>query len=305
MMEAIRDSLTASGKQLSLSMTSPGYIGSGYDFANLIGTLDWVGVMTYDYYGSWTTISGFVSPLYDPITSNGHQGSVDSSMTQFIQSGTIPLSKLFMGFAFYGYNFQAAGLYKTWTGTSVPTVTYAQAVADEKSPLWIYHWDDVSKGPYLTDTSNTHIITFDDTVSIADKCVYLKSKNLGGVIIWLLGFDNIGSSQPLLETTWQQLNAPTAIVYHGTVPTNDFLSQNYPNPFNPTTAISYQLSAVSHVTLKIYDVLGREVITLVNGVENPGNHEVKFDASDLASGVYFYVLSTNGQLFSKSMLYLK
>jgi len=73
------------------------------------------------------------------------------------------------------------------------------------------------------------------------------------------------------------------------IPLNYFLSQNYPNPFNPTTVIDYQLPIVGYVTLKVYDILGRE-ITLVNEEKIPGNYEVKFDGSNLSSGVYFYRL---------------
>ena len=78
------------------------------------------------------------------------------------------------------------------------------------------------------------------------------------------------------------------------VPKAYALYQNYPNPFNPTTAISYQLSAVSQVTLKVYDVLGREVATLVKGPENAGVYTVNFNASRFASGVYFYRIDAIG-----------
>ncbi|MCL5020278.1 MAG: T9SS type A sorting domain-containing protein [Bacteroidetes bacterium] len=67
-----------------------------------------------------------------------------------------------------------------------------------------------------------------------------------------------------------------------------FLNQNYPNPFNPATDISYQLSAVSHVELRVYDLLGRHVETLVNRVQNPGSHTATFNGGRLSSGVYFY-----------------
>ena len=83
------------------------------------------------------------------------------------------------------------------------------------------------------------------------------------------------------------------------------LLQNYPNPFNPTTAISYKLSALSDVTLKVYDVLGREVATLVNAVQKIGSYEVQFDGSRLASGVYFYRLMAGGNVITKKMALVK
>ena len=72
------------------------------------------------------------------------------------------------------------------------------------------------------------------------------------------------------------------------------LLQNYPNPFNPVTVISYQLPVVSDIALKIYDVLGREVSTLVNERQTAGNHNVTFNARDLPSGVYFYSILAKG-----------
>jgi len=71
------------------------------------------------------------------------------------------------------------------------------------------------------------------------------------------------------------------------------LLQNYPNPFNPATTISYQLSAYSKVTLKVYDILGREVATLVNKEQPAGKYKVNFNAGSLSSGVYFYRISAN------------
>ncbi len=87
-----------------------------------------------------------------------------------------------------------------------------------------------------------------------------------------------------------QQSTLTAVTETRPVPSSFRLEQNYPNPFNPTTAISYHLAAVSRVSLKIYDVLGREVATLVNARQNAGDHTITFNASGLASGVYFYRL---------------
>jgi hypothetical protein len=88
-------------------------------------------------------------------------------------------------------------------------------------------------------------------------------------------------------------------------PTNFNLSQNYPNPFNPTTKISYALPKSGLVTLKVYDILGREAAMLVNEYKNAGNYTVDFSASNYTSGVYFYKLEVNGISEVKKMLLLK
>jgi hypothetical protein len=89
------------------------------------------------------------------------------------------------------------------------------------------------------------------------------------------------------------------------VPEEVSLNQNYPNPFNPSTTISYQLPTQSHVTLKVFDVLGREVATLVNGVEEPGYKSVTFDATKMSSGLYFYRLTAGSYVDTKKLLLLK
>ena len=89
------------------------------------------------------------------------------------------------------------------------------------------------------------------------------------------------------------------------IPNRFSLSQNYPNPFNPTTMISYQLPVNSLVTLKVYDVLGREVATLVNGRQSAGYHHISFNGANLSSGVYFYRLETGSYTNTKKFLLLK
>jgi hypothetical protein len=90
-----------------------------------------------------------------------------------------------------------------------------------------------------------------------------------------------------------------------TTPQNCSLKQNYPNPFNPVTIISYQLPMNNHVSLKVYDALGREVSTLINERKDAGNYSVQFNAVNLPSGIYFYRLQAGKYIEVKKMLLLR
>ncbi|GBD86208.1 hypothetical protein BMS3Abin03_00118 [bacterium BMS3Abin03] len=83
------------------------------------------------------------------------------------------------------------------------------------------------------------------------------------------------------------------------------LYQNYPNPFNPQTTIKYQIPELSLVALKVFDVLGSEVVTLVNEEKQTGTYEVEFDATGLPSGVYFYQIKAGNYIETKKMLLLQ
>ncbi|MBK7227912.1 MAG: T9SS type A sorting domain-containing protein [Ignavibacteriales bacterium] len=83
------------------------------------------------------------------------------------------------------------------------------------------------------------------------------------------------------------------------------LEQNYPNPFNPSTKISWQSAVSGHQTLKIYDVLGNEVATLIDEYRVAGNYEIDFDATGLSSGVYFYKLIIADYSSTKKMILMK
>jgi photosystem II stability/assembly factor-like uncharacterized protein len=110
-----------------------------------------------------------------------------------------------------------------------------------------------------------------------------------------------GSSGVILQSS----SIPTSVdVLRGFV--EDYhLHQNYPNPFNPSTIIRYDISEASHTVLAIYDILGREVSTLVNDGKQPGSYSVRFDGGHLAGGVYFYRLQTKAYIQTRKMLLLK
>jgi hypothetical protein len=89
------------------------------------------------------------------------------------------------------------------------------------------------------------------------------------------------------------------------VPIEFNLAQNYPNPFNPSTTIKFELPRASRVALTVYDVLGRQVSVLVNERRNAGVYEVKFDGSELASGVYFYRIQAGDYVATKKLVLMK
>lgn len=89
------------------------------------------------------------------------------------------------------------------------------------------------------------------------------------------------------------------------IPDRYYLSQNYPNPFNPVTNLEFGISNLGFVSLKIYDVSGKEIKTLVNEIKQLGMYKVEFDGSNLASGIYFYTIEAGSFLQTKRMLLLK
>ncbi len=135
-----------------------------------------------------------------------------------------------------------------------------------------------------------------------------QNNNLSDLDILSLAVDNNGIlfAGPYAGGVFRAGSAPTAVKnIHPNLPTSYNLSQNYPNPFNPSTIISYQLPVSSKVVLKIYDLLGRDVATLVDDRQHAGNYSVKFNAGNLSSGIYFYRLIAGGFNQVKKLVLLK
>ena len=123
----------------------------------------------------------------------------------------------------------------------------------------------------------------------------INSVSLNSNYIWICGAtSNIFTNEPV-----------TSVFDEENQPEEYYLAQNYPNPFNPATKITFKLEKSSFVSLKIFDVLGREIKTLVNEYRLAGNHELVFDASNLSSGIYLYVLNSTDYSIAKKMTLMK
>ncbi|MFN3694281.1 MAG: DUF5666 domain-containing protein, partial [Ignavibacterium sp.] len=122
------------------------------------------------------------------------------------------------------------------------------------------------------------------------------------VIVWSV-ID--GSSNKTALQVQSKVNSPTSNDESAVIVDEFTLEQNYPNPFNPSTTISFTLNAGQYVTLKVYNALGEEISTLINGNLNQGSHRINFNANGLSSGLYFYRLESGKQFQVRKMMLLK
>ena len=115
------------------------------------------------------------------------------------------------------------------------------------------------------------------------------------------------SSNQLLSGFWNvyKQNVVTAVEDDEIVPLEFRMEQNYPNPFNPSTIIRFSVSEKSNVVLKVYDILGSEVATLVNNDMDIGRYEVEFRADNYSSGIYIYKISAGNFVSTKKMILLR
>ncbi len=156
---------------------------------------------------------------------------------------------------------------------------------------------DVSKSSYSEFVLNTFWVTGDvpDTAYIVFQITNTTS-----------GFPHAGSSFIIDDLSW---GTATDVSDEKQTPTEFSLAQNYPNPFNPSTKIRYSIpnvgSGLAQTVLKVYDILGNEVATIVNEEKPAGVYEVEFDASQLSSGIYFYRLTSGSFVETKKMTVLK
>lgn len=192
-------------------------------------------------------------------------------------------------------------------------------------------WDTANQGTNWTDISSNlpnvpvHSLAVDpnssSTLYVGTETGVYKSTNSGGT------WSSFNAGMPLYVPTDElviQKDTKTMFAFtHGRgvfavslaptgvadspagTPREYTLSQNYPNPFNPQTHVRFSISEARFVSLKVFDLLGREVATLVNEMKNPGDYTVEWNASAFASGIYFYTLQSDGFVETKKMLLVR
>ena len=147
-----------------------------------------------------------------------------------------------------------------------------------------------------------------DTTSLLSLPRFITSDTSGVIpVVLTSGTGYITVALARVSGTTENTLKPTgtAVREEKGMPTSFLLMQNYPNPFNPSTTITYRLQMKSNVRLKVFDILGKEVATLVNETVEAGEHTVRFNASELSSGIYFYTLHAGNFVGNKKMQLLK
>jgi chitinase len=202
LVQDVRNNLPAGQFLISAAVTAdPGSYGV-YDFPGLIPLLDFFNVMTYDFHGPWTNHSGHNSPLYLSPLDPGQEGSLKTSVDNYLSEFGVPAANINLGTAFYGYAFDVDGLWYSCGCQQTTSFTYTQIQQLIAAGGWTQYTDPLASAPYLINSAPKHVgfITYDTPASTTLKVNYaLKTRNLGGVFMWELSQDYDGRHQPLLN----------------------------------------------------------------------------------------------------------
>ncbi|MCX7985181.1 MAG: T9SS type A sorting domain-containing protein [Bacteroidetes bacterium] len=186
----------------------------------------------------------------------------------------------------------------------------------------IVKWEQVFDAPITFGPACLAVKNYNEVYCGTQYCGIYRSTNYGYNNSWLsyndgfrndIGYvyslivsgDNTGYAGIKNDGVYSTSGVTDITDLHTSIPTKVVLFQNYPNPFNPTTTIQFTVPTRTFVTLKIYDILGREIATLVNERKEPGSYSVDWDAKELGSGVYFYRLQTETFNQTRKLLLIK
>jgi hypothetical protein len=210
-------------------------------------------------------------------------------------------TKLFISTFFSGVLYRA-DITGRWVYANLPYLVSRFATDGTNLYAGVFTFDSSASSPYIpgrvyryVESTNTWTKIFEkDSTSVSALCVFHNTLYIGTG--QLMGI-------PSKELGYFTISNLTGVSGSANAPLTFALKPNFPNPFNPSTRISFAITKEGPVSLRVYDVLGREVATLVNQNRRPGEYTEEFNGNQMASGVYVYVLrSAEGQLVGRMML---
>ena len=288
---------------ITMALPTSNWAGQWYAMNSLNQHVDFFNAMTYDIHGSWSSHAGHNSPLYQSPPGDA-DGSVQTGINYLVNTRGLPENKVNMGIPFWGKKYTASTINGSFSGSVIDMYYY------EILPLigngWTYHWDDVAKCPYLVKSDGTKIITYDNPLSIQFKCEFAQDRNLGGVMVWALGYDDMEPEESLtgaINTHWLNLEEGDK-----TILPDQIKLESYPNPFNPQTQIKFYLPGPGQINLSLFDINGRSIQTLAEGYFVQGDHSFEWNPAqnqNISCGIYLVMLQTGNSILSKKILYLK
>jgi hypothetical protein len=190
---------------------------------------------------------------------------------------------------------------------SVRKVSPLNRSFDNIQPIQLKWLPPLGASSYLLQfgTDSTFATTIVDTLGLTDTIFTVSGLSNLTTYYWRVNAMNAGGTSPWSQT-WSFNSSITGISnIKSDLPVVYELYQNYPNPFNPSTVINYSIPKTSLVTIKVYDILGKEVATLVNEEKSAGNYSVQFNGGNLSSGIYFYRMHAGSFTETKKLILLK
>ncbi len=281
---------------LTMAIPNGGYYGQWFDYEKLQEHIDWFNLMSYDYHGSWSSHSGHNAPLYAP--SNCYDGSISQSIEYLIKQRKLSPQKLVLGVPFYGKKFNTDKLYTSFSECS--GVLYRDIIT-YLNKGWKYNWDDISKVPYLTNTSENALITYDDSLSIAIKTKYAIDNQLNGVMIWALNQDSDNSI--LLSSIYNTITNNTSLK-NKNIMAQKIALKIFPNPCNKFCYISLNDYKYNLLKINIYNINGQNIFSKSYSALHSNIIKINFN-NDISSGIYFLKLQINNKIFHKKITLIK
>ncbi|MDE3057415.1 MAG: endo-1,4-beta-xylanase [Bacteroidota bacterium] len=187
-----------------------------------------------------------------------------------------------------------------------PALISPTDTGESLAPLFSWNSSDSATAYHLQVSAVRTFSSLLIDTTVADTVFQSDTLNANTTYYWHVSALNAKAESPFSSFAYFTTGeAPTGVEEHRGTLLKFTLEQNYPNPFNPATHFRFTIADVRFVTLKVYDILGREVATLVNERKVPGVYEVNFDASNLSSGMYFYSLRAGNDSAVREMLLLR
>jgi len=290
------------GSQVTLATPAVDWSGA-WDYDVLAGISDGLMIMAYDYHWSNAPTTGPVAPLTGWGTYN-----VTWTINDYLTWSGGLNDKLILGCPYYGYDWPAesseAGAVVDSTGSAK-----SYSIAEPSAISYGKIRDNDSQSPwYRYQDSGWHQCWYDDSLSLSLKYDLVNQFDLQGVGIWALGYD--GDQSELWGALEDKFTSNVGIDNETVLPSNIHFLSVYPNPFNSTTTIRFSVENPSHdlqhvSSLKVYDLKGRLVETLIPENMKNGVHEIKWNASNYPTGIYFISLSNGSEKVIQKISFIK